>query len=273
MFSVVCFISKGVCSYRTHSTTAIYVVHDMTTIDIYLGITHHDTGVEVVVGLFVVSFTTVECIRTATATIHIATIRIACATISLWICYTDGTTMYSHLCILVVMSVLTTAIDRTGNLRIRQVRCSALSSNYYISITDPGYLIDIVVCFRIALRTTRRTEYHTVLLTVRAERTTCDGNISSTSIRCTSCRESFSIKCGECTHRTERSTAIDVMDNLRGVSSTRDGDIGITLHESCIDIIILTFTTTKDVAPCCTALTSSANRTASNSHFSITINT
>ena len=74
-FGMCCMVSsicKGICSHRTHSTTAIYIMHHMTTIYQHSSITTYDTGIEVEVSLTICS-----CIgiRTATRTIDITTVR------------------------------------------------------------------------------------------------------------------------------------------------------------------------------------------------------
>ena len=120
-------ISKSIKrSHRAHGTTAIHIVYNITTINDDIGITFHDTSIEVVIRLFLCltiffnsSFIS---IRTATATIHISAVEITRTHIlDAVIGYfftrfnANGTTMNLHLCIMECMTILATTINRTLN--------------------------------------------------------------------------------------------------------------------------------------------------------------
>ena len=63
---------KSICAHRAHSTTAIDIVHHMTTVYLHRRITTHDAGIEVEISLTICS-----CIgiRTTARTIYITTVR------------------------------------------------------------------------------------------------------------------------------------------------------------------------------------------------------
>ena len=122
------------------------------------------------------------------------------------------------------------------------------------------------VCARSSNITSRRTEHHTVLITVAANRATFDGDNTSTRVGLSkSCRHTRVCIIGKITHRTVSTTAIDVMQNDR---RTSDINRSVTFDIACYFITDFTFTTTINVAIFCSALISSTNRTASNIHFS-----
>ena len=146
MRRVVCRIDKRIeRSYRSHGTTAINIVNDVTTVNQHVSITEHDTCQEVERIIMSIIIRIILVSTTATP-IHITSVGIARTFVGQTrIFVSDGrprfyayrSTMHIDIRIVEGMTILTTSIDRTLNQRIRQVRCLTLCSYRHISIVSP----------------------------------------------------------------------------------------------------------------------------------------
>ena len=89
--------------------------------------------------------------------------------------------MECNLSIIESMTILTTAIDRAPDLRtVIRTR----GSNHHIGIIDPcQFIVDRIRSTHI---TTRRSENHTVLITIRTDSTAIDINLGCTGIHLSS---------------------------------------------------------------------------------------
>ena len=138
-------VDSGTFVYRTHGTGTIDIANYLTTIDSNSGIMAYTARLEVILRVIVIF------IRTATCTIHVATIWIVIvfATVgysvnifrvvfilNIFSCIdTNGSAVYFNLGIMVSVTVLTTAIDRTFNGRT--ISGIVLCSNLHFSIINP----------------------------------------------------------------------------------------------------------------------------------------
>ena len=105
-------------------------------------------------------------IRTATATIDVTTESISSTAVNAGICNTNPTAIDGHMGIVIGVSVLTAAIDRTLDLRLRSICAMSLTActDDNIGVIDPCQLIlDLIGLTYI---TSRGTKDHTILMTV-----------------------------------------------------------------------------------------------------------
>ena len=134
-------------AHRTHSTSAIDIVNDVTTDDVDSGSTLYDTCQRVVLVFDAVAVGVVQ-IRTATATIDVATISISSASINAGIGNTDFTFVDIYNGILEGVTVLATTIDRAPDVR---TRCSIGIANGDMRAVNPRHAV-IGVNGRLAFR-------------------------------------------------------------------------------------------------------------------------
>ena len=172
----------------------------MTTLDVHGSGTLYNTS-QWIVGVFYTIAVGVILIRTATTAIYITTIAIAGTTIDTGIRNTNLSAIDIQYCILEGVTILTTAIDRPLDGRTSgRIFCS----NIHLCAIHPSHTVvgvngrSPVWCSHIA---TRRTEYHTILLTIPAKGATGNCDIGLTCLCCIQCsRHSRCSIVGKVTH-------------------------------------------------------------------------
>ena len=141
----VCGISTT--AHRTHSTSAIDIVNDVTTGDVDSGRTLYNTSQRVVL-VFDAVAVGVVLVRTATTAIDVATIGISSTSVNAGVGNTDFTFVDIYNGILEGVTVLATTIDRAPDVR---TRCSIGIANGDMRAVNPRHAV-IGVNGRLAFR-------------------------------------------------------------------------------------------------------------------------
>ena len=158
-------------------------------------------------------------------------------------CNTYHTAMDGNRGIMEGVSILTTAICRTLNLRA--VSCIVRFTNHNLRIIYPCHVVlDSTWYCDI---TSRGTEYHTIIMSVSTNGTTENSDSSLTCVcclkssdSCISCFAGISIS----TYRAVCTATIYIMENSTAINS----NISVTLDETDSDVITATKTAAIDVA-------------------------
>ena len=237
----------------------------MATIDSNRSIALDDTGCYIVfitITVMCLWASRIVLIRTATTAIDVTTEFIICTTIDARICNTYPTAMDGNRGIMEGMSVLTTAIYRTLNLRA--VSCIVRFTNHNLRIIYPCHVVlDSTRCCDI---TSRGTEYHTIIMSVSTNSTTIDGDGSLTCVFCSKASDDITVVIVS-TYRTVCTTTIYIMEDV----TTLYNDFCIFLNDTYLYSSTATKTAAIDVTVCSTTFAFCSDCTAVNNDVRTTI--